>query len=356
MDPKIKDDVIVLKEYHKGAKSSHYWFIRTPEDAVPVHVSSLTRSGSFAKTSVPMSGFIQYEIPLLALERFDRVELYLFMSSNRGPLPAKLYVLHPKRREVELANERLELHEVEVSSGSDEVDSVVSEITAARDYWSEVFCKRLVAGIHFSRVDERRLSERGRYASIALKATYAYDYFVRGSREGMWKKLAKEYQTFALALIHEILSSAFELIEPAYFARVYLCSYLTHKRPFSRSGPLLRYRMGESGEIAVELEPRPSWADIAVTARAGGASRTLLVECKQGPPELWIEKALRQSKRYKAAGDSALLLALKPLPEGWRKRLLERYDYVIDNCAPARCGECKRKLSEALSAWLAQRP
>jgi len=38
----------------------------------------------------------------------------------------------------------------------------------------------------------------------------------------------------------------------------------------------------------------------------------------------------------------------------WRKRLLERYDFVIDNCAPVRCGECRRELDEALSAWLAR--
>jgi hypothetical protein len=32
------------------------------------------------------------------------------------------------------------------------------------------------------------------------------------------------------------------------------------------------------------LEPRPSWADLAIVAEAGGRRRTLLVECKQGTP------------------------------------------------------------------------
>jgi hypothetical protein len=137
---RVEHDKVVLSEYHKGAKSSHYWFVRTPNDAVPVHVSSFVRSGGSATRDI----LIQYEIPLAAFERFDRVEFYFFSSSNKGPLPPQLYVLQPKQREIKLAAERLSLFDVEVSSGSEEVDNTVREIAAARDYWSNVFCKHLL--------------------------------------------------------------------------------------------------------------------------------------------------------------------------------------------------------------------
>jgi hypothetical protein len=368
---RIECDKVVLSEYHKGAKSSHYWFVKTPNDAVPVHVSSFIRSGGSATRDI----LIQYEIPLAAFERFDRVEFYFFSSSNKGPLPPQLYVLRPKQREVELAAERLSLFDVEVSSGSEEVDSVMREIAAARDYWSNVFCKHLLEergggeggtasgtegggytfverARYFKRVKPERLMERRRYALAAWKATYAYDYFVRGTMRRMWGKLAKEYQSFALALIHEVLSSMFELDSSVNLTSV--CVYLTYKRPFSWSGPLLKYSAGGGGVVAVELEPRPSWADLAIVAEAGGRRRTLLVECKQGPPELWLEKALKQSRRYRAAGAAALLLALRQLHEEARKTLLHYYNYVIDGCAPTRCCECKRELGETLDAWLSR--
>lgn len=205
---------------------------------------------------------------------------------------------------------------------------------------------------YFKRVKPERLMERRRYALAAWKATYAYDYFVRGTMRRMWGKLAKEYQSFALALIHETLSSMFELDSSVDLTSV--CVYLTYKRPFSWSGPLLKYSAGGGGVVAVELEPRPSWADLAIVAEAGGGRRTLLVECKQGPPELWLEKALKQLRRYKAAGAAALLLALRQLHEEARKTLLHYYNYVIDGCAPTRCCECKRELGETLDAWLSR--
>jgi hypothetical protein len=216
----------------------------------------------------------------------------------------------------------------------------------ARDYWSSVFCN--LPGPY--KIRESESKEQRAYIEASLKAMFAYNFFVRNSKQQMWMKMAKEYQNFVLALIHEYLSGKYRFLQDDPMTLAMICTYLNVKRYFSRSGAILKYDLG-NGTIEVELEPRPSRADLKISL-TGQKTATLLVECKQGPPELWIEKSIKQSKRYKATKATLLLVAMHPLNEAQKAILANHYDHIVDNCTPRHSQECKKKLTRTIDAWI----
>lgn len=342
--PVIDRDLLILWEEHKGGKSSRYWFVRDSSTSIPTHVSSILKSKEWVKKEMLE---IRYEIPLETLGRSNRVELYLFLASNRGWLPGEIWVLIPSTRELKLEKEGIHPSELTVSSGSPEIDEVVKQIMEARDYWSSVFCN--LPGPYKFRESESK--EQRAYIEASLKAMFAYNFFVRNSKQQMWMKMAKEYQNFVLALIHEYLSGKYRFLQDDPMTLAMICTYLNVKRYFSRSGAILQYELAENEKIELELEPRPSWADLRISL-TGQKTATLLVECKQGPPELWIEKSIKQSKRYKATNATLLLVAMHPLNEAQKAILANHYDHIVDNCAPRHSQECKKKLAQTIDAWI----
>jgi len=129
------------------------------------------------------------------------------------------------------------------------------------------------------------------------------------------------------------------------------CTYLNVKRYFSRSGAILQYELAENEKIELELEPSPSWADLKISL-TGQKNANLLVECKQGSPELWIEKSIKQSNRYKATDATLLLVALHPLNNTQKAILANHYDHIIDNCTPTHSQECKKTLAQTIDTWI----
>jgi hypothetical protein len=359
--PVIDRDLLILWEEHKGGKSSRYWFIRDSSTSIPTHVSSILKSKEWVKKEMLE---IRYEIPLETFGQSNRVELYLFWASNRGWLPGEIWVLNPSTRELKLEKEKIHPSELTVSSGSPEIDEVVKQIMEAKNYWSSVFCNlpgpyktvSINGKIIFTvneigrKIRESVSKEQRAYIEASLKAMFAYNYFVRNSKQQMWMKMAKEYQNFVLALIHEYLSGKYRFLQDDPMALAMICTYLNVKRYFSRSGAILKYDLG-NGTIEVELEPRPSWADLKISL-TGQKTATLLVECKQGPPELWIEKSIKQSKRYKATNATLLLVAMHPLNEAQKAILANHYDHIVDNCTPRHSQECKKKLTRTIDAWI----
>lgn len=356
----IDRDLLILWEEHKGGKSSRYWFVRDSSTSIPTHVSSILKSKEWVKKEMLE---IRYEIPLETLGRSNRVELYLFLASNRGWLPGEIWVLIPSTRELKLEKEGIHPSELTVSSGSPEIDEVVKQIMEARDYWSSVFCNlpgpyRIdfksgkITVVEIGRkIRERESKEYRAYIEASLKAMFAYNYFVRNSKQQMWMKMAKEYQNFILALIHEHLSGKYRFLQDDPMMLASICVYLNVKRYFSRSGAILQYELAENEKIELELEPRPSWADLRISL-TGQKTATLLVECKQGPPELWIEKSIKQSKRYKATKATLLLVTMHPLNETQKAILANHYDHIVDNCTPRHSQECKKKLTRTIDAWI----
>jgi hypothetical protein len=346
IEPEIERDLLILWEEHKGGKSSQYWFIRDSSTSIPTHVSSIMKSKVWVKKE--MLG-IRFAIPLETFGRSNRVELYLFWASNSGWVPGKMWVLIPSTGELKLEKEKLYPSEIAVSSGSSEIDEVVNQIMEAKNYWSSVFCN--LPGPY--KIREIKSKEQRAYIEASLKAMFAYNYFVKNSKQQMWMKMAKEYQNFVLALIHEHLSGKYRFLQDDPMTLAMICTYLNVKRYFSRSGPILQYELAENERIELELEPRPSWADLKISL-TGQKNANLLVECKQGPPELWIEKSIKQSKRYKATDATLLLVALHPLNSTQKAILADHYDQIIDNCTPTHSQECKKTLAQTIDTWIAK--
>jgi len=360
--PEIERDLLILWEKHKGGKSSQYWFIRDSSTSIPIHVSSILRSKEWVKKEMLE---IKYEIPLETFGRSNRVELYLFWASNSGWVPGGMWVLIPSTREVKLEKDQLYPSELAMSSGSPEIDEVVKQIMESKNYWSSVFCNlprpyemdSKNGKITFTvdeigrKIRENESKEHKAYIEASLKAIFAYNYFVKNSKQQMWKKMAKEYQNFVLALIHEQLSGKYRFLQNDPMTLRSICTYLNVKRYFSRSGAILQYELAENEKIELELEPRPSWADLKISL-TGQKTATLLVECKQGPPELWIEKSIKQSKRYKATNATLLLVAMHPLNNTQKAFLANHYDHIIDNCTPTHSQECKKTLAQTIDTWI----
>jgi hypothetical protein len=306
---------------------------------------------------------IRFAIPLETFGRSNRVELYLFRASNSGWVPGKMWVLIPSTGELKLEKEELYPSELAVSSGSTEIDEVVNQIMEAKNYWSSVFCNlpgpykidlkngKITIDEIRRKIRESKSKEQRAYIEASLKAMFAYNYFIKNSKQQMWKKMAKEYQNFILALIHEHLSVKYRLLQDDPMTLVMFCTYLNVKRYFSRSGPILQYELAENEKIELELEPRPSWADLKISL-TGQKNANLLVECKQGPPELWIEKSIKQSKRYKATDATLLLVPLHPLNNTQKAILADHYDHIIDNCIPTHSHECKKTLAQTIDTWI----
>jgi hypothetical protein len=147
--------------------------------------------------------------------------------------------------------------ELGVSSGSPEIDEVVKQIMEARDYWSSVFCNspgpyeidfmnsKIPVNEIGRKIREGESKEYRAYIEASLKAMFAYNYFVRNSKQKMWMKMTKEYQNFVLALIHEHFSGKYRFLQDDPLMLASICVYLNVKRYFSRSGAILQYELEE---------------------------------------------------------------------------------------------------------------
>jgi len=60
----------------------------------------------------------------------------------------------------------------------------------------------------------------------------------------------------------------------------------------------------------------------------------VIIECKQGPTKTWLEKAVKQSKKYRIIGDRLVLVTPRTLSEHEITLLKTHYDEVIHALTP----------------------
>jgi len=133
----------------------------------------------------------------------------------------------------------------------------------------------------------------------------------------------------------------------------FIQTYLSYKRPFSSPGGILKYVDSRSGHtISLELEHEfGSEVKTDLVLKMNG--KFIIIECKQGPPERWISKAIKQAKRYKAYANTTILVSYQEISEQYKQTLSKHYDYVYDEVNPKNVGSI-RAFQERVEAIIAE--
>lgn len=332
---KRPNEVIVIEE-HRGVKGSRYAFLARQGSLI--HVSSL------ASTIEHGEGFTIHHIPLESLDEYDHV--VVFWSTNR-------YVQQPLIYDFRLdktcsSDYNIMYIAYNATSGIEEVDETVDMIMNAKRFWVNHFLPK--------RVSPENLAEslkKEAYRQIALLATYGTRYRL-GRKGSLWNKLTKEYQNYVLAHVDITLSTMGQRTDKTQFNIIqgYLCAYLNYKKTFSSSGEILEYII-HNHRIKVYLEqslPNVK-TDILISTKNNQAA----IECKQGPSEKWIKKAIDQAKRYKKHVNTLMLVSIHKLSNSQLNILNNYYEIIVHEAKPKRTKDDNiiksiKKLTENLLA------
>lgn len=289
----------------------------------------------------------QYRISLnnLIRDRGNVVEIACFHASNK-------YVASPDIITIErssLSCRTVDLYYLidKVSSGVAEIDQTVNAISELKEYQFRYWNTLLR---NFKGED----CAKSLYSRVALLATYAYRFRVEKSLRSLWSKMAEEYQNWVLTLLDGVLSRTFKYEESTKnrLKMRFIQTYLGYKRPFSPSGEILKYvdpRSGQATSLEVEHEFGPGVkADLVLKIN----NRFIVVECKQGPPERWVSKAIKQAEKYKTYANTTILVSYQEIGEQYKHMLSKHYDYVYDKVYPKNAGSI-RAFQEQVKAIIA---
>jgi len=148
-------------------------------------------------------------------------------------------------------------------------------------------------------------------------------------------ELSREYIGFTLALlVNSVRRAGFNRM----YAQGDFCFRALQAEPVSwRSTKVVLSSMNKTVEIEVERRIGSLNPDVYVKING----RSMIVECKTGPPKAWLSKAIKQAKLYRDHTDLFFFLTPRPLPKDLENNLTQYYSTVLFFCSgyPEKCSE-----------------
>jgi hypothetical protein len=340
----LKENYLIIREFHKGTKSSTYFFLRNFNKYI--HVSQYVES---SRSIIGCKdGSPRYLIPFKNILHSSNsmIELACFSATNRNILlPHQIFIKigsPTTNNRLECKTTSLEDLIDKISSGIIinqgnnfiDMDKIIDDILELQNeqlnYWNKI-----LKFDNTMKFDKNKLL----YNKIALLATYSCRYKKYGSLRSLWGKMAKEYQNWVLSLIDQALSQIFSRDRSSEdtIRRKHLQTFLHYKGFFSSSGEILRYKCKDLSFdcfITLELEHKFNndiKADLAIKLPSG---KYIVIECKQGFVESWFKKAIIQAKKYSKYADIVILVSHKGINAELKRELLKYYSYVYDSIRP----------------------
>ncbi|MEM2025255.1 MAG: hypothetical protein QXW94_03090 [Desulfurococcaceae archaeon] len=295
----------------------------------PTHISHLYETGALREVMF-RGDRVEYLIDTESLVKRNTI-IYEY-TYNNGLLYVELYRLG-RNGEIYHLGRIGQAHEA--STGYTNIDKLVDEISMYRSKWSTLICMSDENFIHF-------------YNSF-LKADAALDYYLFKRIKGVWQELSLEYVGFVYALIHEILTeSGCKILENDHLEGV--CTSISEANKASWRGINIEYNC--SGIcLRVKLESRAGSVSPDIELDFHGGIK-ILIECKQGPPKTWINKAIKQALKYSGSGLKSALVTFRHLSDEQFSELSKHYSYVVDQCSFCNQGKCKKVLGHIIDGVL----
>lgn len=322
MNVSIYGDELIVREETIGDCRNRF-FIKVNSDKA-IHVSNLLRDSIFIDI---IRGRVEYTIPRARLpDSFELVEV----SNCDHPFIKVYHVRDSAINVLDTTNN----YTLVFTTSSARVDELVNEITSYREYWSSNLC--------------RSTSFSSLYRAFLIADT-SFNYNITRRLKETWLELASEYMGFLLALLHSIiLGIGYEIATENSIEdkckRVSLGISNTWKET-----TLVYYRGTNTINIYLEKMIHGVTPDILVS----NSESRLVIESKQGPVENWLEKAIKQSKKYREVLKGKIALVTnRRLDQPHYNRLSKYYDAVIPDCNLAGLEVCKSLISSLIVSMI----
>lgn len=313
------NSIIALRETDTPNYTSRI-YVRYGNLEKPVHISSLY--GSALREVIIQGGNVEY---LLDVSKIRELDIYEVVRSHE--------VLHVNRYQlVDGCLKQLDRHctIAEASTGNEKLDELVSEVVKYRAFWSTKLCK----------TSKNTLKA---YDAV-LKARVALSYYLFKRLKEAWTAYSNEYLGFAYVLVHSVLGERGFVPVKAQLEEI--CDFAKHVDEPRWKKMVVNY-INNGLNVSISLERRLGRVvpDLLIATPRGN----IVIECKQGPPATWLNKAVKQAKGYKSLISAVLvLLTSRNLSLHEREGLLKHYDYVVDGCVVENYDVCKSKLVQIL--------
>jgi len=219
-----------------------------------------------------------------------------------------------------------------VSTGFPRIDVLVESIVSLRSAWCTSLCN----------CPERSV----KYYEVFLKAKVAHAYSFYKRVKDAWLEYAQEYLGFVYWLLDSVLREHCQLTSIRGLSDV--CKRACSSESVEWRNLVAEYKCRER-PLRVYLERMISGIkpDILVET----LSHRAIIECKQGPPRTWLEKAVKQSKKYRNISDHVVLVTSQTLSKHEITLLKAHYDEVIHTCTPQN-RECREHIFRELYSKL----
>ncbi|MEM4062256.1 MAG: hypothetical protein QXY11_05305 [Desulfurococcaceae archaeon] len=308
-------NTVVLRE--GGTRSfKRRYFVET-SGVVATHVSSL--HGGLVRSIIFDKGSVEYYLEPVP----EVLRVYEVVFSGEVTDVVVYEVSSAGLKQVG----KTSLSRLRISSGFTAVDRLVREAFAYRCTWTSVLCGSMSGSVDYYAVD--------------MLARGAVNYTLYRRLKEQVLELSREYTGFTLALL-------VNSVRRAGFNRMYtqgdFCSRALQAEPVSwRSTKVVLSSMNKTVEI--EVEKRIGALNPDVYVKING--RSMIVECKTGPPKAWLSKAIKQAKLYREHTDLVFLITPRPLPKDLENNLTQYYSMVL-YCSPDNAEKCSETLAETI--------
>lgn len=294
----------------------------------PTHISRLYEEG-LIRAIIFRGNRVDY---LVDRERFRGVNTIIYeYTYNGGLLYVELY---------EMIDDDIKYlgklgYAQKVSSGSPALDRLATEASTYRSMWSSAICSKDYQLMLF-------------YEAF-LKAEISLEYYLFRRLKGAWRELSREYAGYVYAIVHKVLEElGYKLQEPTCISSI--CKSVSGAGKIYWGGFKADYRR-DGSKISVMLE-RPIGSAVPDLTLEMDKGKKILIECKQGPPKVWISKAIKQALKYSKFTSSTVLVTFRHLGKSLVTELSNYYSHVVDRCDFSSEDTCKAKLSDIVSRSL----
>lgn len=310
--------MILREKTHRDYKSRI--FIGLSSMNKPVHISYMY--GKSLREVIFNKGIVEYHVDSKTIDS-SNIEIYEIVY-NSGSLYVDLYKVSESNELDHLGRMGKALY---VSTGSDKVDKLIDEIVMYRKTWSSILC--------------RIPNEPSEFYGAFLKADTALNYYLFKRLKDAWVELSGEYLGFIYALIHKILLG--QGFKPV-ISLLDKCELISKASSISWFNTGIRY-LKDNNSIEVLLEHRIGGSKPDLLLRRQDTS--IAIECKQGPYKVWLNKAIKQSKKYRGYGFIPVLVTSEKIKN--IDILSENYEYIVDQCNSQYEDYCTEMFSKILN-------
>jgi len=202
-----------------------------------------------------------------------------------------------------------------VSTGFSKIDILVENIVNLRRSWCTSLCNCTEKSI--------------KYYEVFLKARIAHAYSFYKRVKDAWLEYSREYLGFVFWVLDSVLRDFCRVTRIRGLSNA--CRRACSSESIEWSNLVAEYECNKRS-LKVYLERMISGIkpDILVEI----PTHRVVIECKQGPAKTWLEKAIKQSKKYRDIGDRLVLVTPRTLSEREITLLKTHYDEVIHTFTP----------------------